>query len=143
MTDFKFKVDEHVRKVGGSYEATGIIKAAFRADDGTARYVFRFDNPPGLLHIYNEEQIKRFEPYYNVGMRADRIVVHNFVSEFMSIYQVERMRQDDEKTNFEIRIGMSSCLPVDFDKAEQLVDAYARAIALARKTWPDCVERKP
>jgi hypothetical protein len=54
MTDFKFKVGDHVRKVGGSYQATGIIKAAFRADDGTARYVFRFDDPPGLLHIYNE-----------------------------------------------------------------------------------------
>lgn len=57
MTDFKFKVGDHVRKVGGSYEATGTIKAAFRADDGTARYVFRFDNPPGLLHIYNEGNI--------------------------------------------------------------------------------------
>ena len=59
MTDFKFKVDEHVRKVGGSYEATGIIKAAFRADDGTARYVFRFDNPPGLLHIFNDENLEK------------------------------------------------------------------------------------
>ena len=65
MTDFKFKVGDHVRKVGGSYQGTGVIKAAFRADDGTARYVFRFDNPPGLLHIYNEgnlEKINEIDP---------------------------------------------------------------------------------
>lgn len=65
MTDFKFKVDEHVRKVGGSYQATGTIKAAFLADDGTARYVFRFDDPPGLLHIYNDgniEKINKIDP---------------------------------------------------------------------------------
>ena len=61
MTDFKFKVGDHVRKVGGSYQATGIIKAAFRADDGTARYVFRFDNPPGLLHIFNEGNIEKID----------------------------------------------------------------------------------
>lgn len=61
MTDFKFKVGDHVRKVGGSYQATGIIKAAFRADDGTSRYVFRFDNPPGLLHIFNEGNIEKID----------------------------------------------------------------------------------
>lgn len=61
MTDFKFKVDEHVRKVGGSYQGTGVIKAAFRADDGTARYVFRFDHPPGLLHIFNDGQLEKLD----------------------------------------------------------------------------------
>lgn len=62
VNDFKFKVDEPVRKVGGSYQGTGVIKAAFRADDGTARYVFRFDNPPGLLHIFNENQLEIILP---------------------------------------------------------------------------------
>ena len=74
MTDFKFKVDEHVRKVGGSYQATGTIKAAFLADDGTARYVFRFDNPPGLLHIFNEgnlEKINKIDPVI-VGLTEDQ-----------------------------------------------------------------------
>lgn len=61
MTDFKFKVGEHVRKVGGSYQATGTIKSAFLADDGTARYVFRFDNPPGLLHIFNDGQLEKLD----------------------------------------------------------------------------------
>ncbi|MCB1768652.1 MAG: hypothetical protein KDJ31_02965 [Candidatus Competibacteraceae bacterium] len=74
MTDFKFKVDEHVRKVGGSYQATGTIKSAFLADDGTARYVFRFDNPPGLLHIFNEgnlEKINKIDPVI-VGLTEDQ-----------------------------------------------------------------------
>ena len=66
MTDFKFKVDEPVRKVGGSYQGTGVIKAAFRADDGTARYVFRFDNPPGLLHIFNEGQLESINKIHPV-----------------------------------------------------------------------------
>lgn len=61
MTDFKFKVEENVRKVGGSYQATGTIKAAFSADDGTARYVFRFDHPPGLLHIFNDGQLEKLD----------------------------------------------------------------------------------
>jgi len=62
MTDFKLKVGDHVRKVGGSYQADGEIKAAFLADDGSARYVFRFDNPPGLLHIFNENQLEIILP---------------------------------------------------------------------------------
>lgn len=49
---------DKVRKIGGSYQATGTIKAVFEADDGSKRYVFRFDNPPGLLHIFNEKQLE-------------------------------------------------------------------------------------
>ena len=66
MTDFKFKVEENVRKVGGSYQATGTIKAAFSADDGTARYVFRFDHPPGLLRIYNEGNLEKIDEIYPI-----------------------------------------------------------------------------
>lgn len=57
-----FELEELVRKVGGSYQATGTIKASFRADDGSWRYVFRFNNPPGLLHIFNEKQIESLAP---------------------------------------------------------------------------------
>jgi hypothetical protein len=55
---YKFEVEECVRKCGGSYQAEGVIKARFLADDGTPRYVFRFDSPPGLLHIFNEKQLE-------------------------------------------------------------------------------------
>jgi hypothetical protein len=54
---YEFEIDECVYKIGGSYQAEGTIKARFLADDGTPRYVFRFDNPPGLLHIFNEKQL--------------------------------------------------------------------------------------
>ena len=73
MTDFKFKVEENVRKVGGSYQATGTIKAAFSADDGTARYVFRFDHPPGLLHIYNEGNLEKIDEIYPTAQPRARI----------------------------------------------------------------------
>lgn len=56
-TVYKFCIDEKVRKVGGSYQANGTIKAQFAADDGSPRYVFRFDEPPGLLHIFGEKQL--------------------------------------------------------------------------------------
>ena len=46
------------RKIGGSYQAEGTILAEFLADDGSKRYVFRFDNPAGLLHIFNDKQIE-------------------------------------------------------------------------------------
>jgi hypothetical protein len=53
----KFAIGDRVKKIKGSYTATGTIKAVFKADDGSPRYVFRFDNPPGLLHIFNENQL--------------------------------------------------------------------------------------
>ena len=59
MSWFKFVTGDRVRKIGGSYQATGEIKAAFLADDGTARYVFRFDKPAGLLHIFNDGQLEK------------------------------------------------------------------------------------
>jgi hypothetical protein len=46
------------KKVGGSYQATGTILAKFEADDGSVRYVFRFDCPAGLLHIFNASQVE-------------------------------------------------------------------------------------
>lgn len=55
------KIGDRVEKVGGSYQATGTIKAVFDADDKTPRYVFRFDNPPGLLHIFNGKQLERVD----------------------------------------------------------------------------------
>ena len=61
MSEYKFSLEESVEKIGGSYQATGTIKARFLADDGTPRYVFRFDNPPGLLHIFNEKQLAGFK----------------------------------------------------------------------------------
>lgn len=53
----KFKPEDRVQKIGGSYQAKGTIKAAWLADDGTPRYVFRFDIPNGMLHIFNETQL--------------------------------------------------------------------------------------
>lgn len=55
---YTFSLDQKVLKVGGSYQATGTIKAQFRADDGSERYVFRFDNPAGLLHIFNAKNLQ-------------------------------------------------------------------------------------
>jgi hypothetical protein len=55
--EFKFDIGEKVDKHGGSYFASGTIKARFFADDGTDRYVFRFDSPPGLLHIFTGKQL--------------------------------------------------------------------------------------
>lgn len=54
----KFYVGQRVAKVGGSYQANGTIRAAFRADDGSARYVFRFDTPAGMLHIFGDHNLE-------------------------------------------------------------------------------------
>ena len=53
----KFKPGDRVQKIGGNYQAVGTIMAAFLVDDGTPRYVFKFDIPNGMLHIFNESQL--------------------------------------------------------------------------------------
>lgn len=57
QTEYEFEVGDTVYKTGGSYQATGTIKARFLADDGTTRYVFRFKTPAGLLHIFSGKQL--------------------------------------------------------------------------------------
>lgn len=58
----KFSIGDKVVKVGGSYQSTGTIVAAFKARDGSPRYVFDFDNPAGMLHIFGELQLARAIP---------------------------------------------------------------------------------
>ncbi|MBK8184873.1 MAG: hypothetical protein IPK63_19105 [Candidatus Competibacteraceae bacterium] len=52
------KVGDRARKVGGSYQATGTILAIFITRDEEQRFVFDFDEPPGLLHIFGPAQIE-------------------------------------------------------------------------------------
>ena len=47
-----------VRKIGGNYQATGEIVASWIELDGKPRYVFRFDEPRGLLHIFTAAQVE-------------------------------------------------------------------------------------
>jgi hypothetical protein len=53
-----FEIGSRVRKVGGSYEATGTVISAFKTRSGKQRYVFEFDKLPGMLHIFNHEQLE-------------------------------------------------------------------------------------
>ena len=41
----------------GSYEASGTIVAEFKTLDGLTRYVFEFDEPRGMLHIFSENNL--------------------------------------------------------------------------------------
>lgn len=49
---------DRARKVGGSYQATGWIVAAFKTRAGDLRYVFEFDQPAGMLHIFGPAQLE-------------------------------------------------------------------------------------
>lgn len=53
-----FQPGDRVRKVKGSYQTTGVIAAAWYESDPVPRYVFRFDNPPGVLFIFNQSQLQ-------------------------------------------------------------------------------------
>ena len=57
----KFQVGDRVRKVDGSYQATGHIVAAFRTRANMERYVFEFLNPKGMLHIFGPGQLERWD----------------------------------------------------------------------------------
>ena len=56
LEKFQFREGQRVRKVG-SYEAVGTIVAAFHTTRGDARYVFEFDVPRGMLHIFSEKNL--------------------------------------------------------------------------------------
>lgn len=52
---------QRAKKVGGSYQATGTIVSAFTTLKGFQRYVFEFDEPAGMLHIFGPEQVEALE----------------------------------------------------------------------------------
>lgn len=53
-----FRVGDRARKVGGSYQANGTIVAVFKTVMEEERVVFSFDEPTGMLHIFNTKQIE-------------------------------------------------------------------------------------
>jgi hypothetical protein len=58
LTELKFREGDLVRKVGGTYEADGIIVGIAVTTKGDVRYVFEFEQFPGMLHIFNEGQLE-------------------------------------------------------------------------------------
>lgn len=48
------------KKVGGSFQADGVIVSEFKTTSGKTRYVFEFTHPEvaGMLHIYGPEQLE-------------------------------------------------------------------------------------
>lgn len=55
------KTGDKARKIGGSYQATGWIVSAFLTRSGAPRYVFEFETPPGMLHIFNADQVEKIQ----------------------------------------------------------------------------------
>lgn len=58
IPEFKFQNGDRVRKVGGTYQAEGIIVGIAVTTTGDVRYVFEFEQYPGMLHIFNEGQLE-------------------------------------------------------------------------------------
>lgn len=61
IPDFKFSIGDNVRKVGGTYQADGVIVGHAVTTRGDVRYVFEFSDYPGMLHIFNEGQLAYVE----------------------------------------------------------------------------------
>lgn len=53
---------QRAEKIGGSYQATGTIVSAFKTTAGEQRYVFEFDVPKGMLHIFSGAQLQFLTP---------------------------------------------------------------------------------
>jgi len=58
LPELKFREGDYVRKTGGTYEADGIIVGMAVTTRGDVRYVFEFEQFPGMLHIFNEGQLQ-------------------------------------------------------------------------------------
>lgn len=54
----KFKQGDKVNKVGGNYQAPGIILSGFYTTQGAERYVFEFEDLTGMLHIFTPDQLE-------------------------------------------------------------------------------------
>jgi hypothetical protein len=52
------QVSKRANKVGGSFQASGVIVAAFKTTEGAERFVFEFDVPKGMLHLYGASQLE-------------------------------------------------------------------------------------
>lgn len=52
-----FHVGDRVKKIGGNYQATGWVVGAFTTRAGAERYVFEFEDLPGMLHIFSTNQL--------------------------------------------------------------------------------------
>lgn len=64
MNDSKEIIGRRAKKVGGSFEHTGTIVAAFHTLAGLPRIVLEFDAPTaGMLHIYRPDQIELIEEH--------------------------------------------------------------------------------
>lgn len=59
LPDLKFQNGDKVRKVGGTYQAEGVIVGVAVTTTGDVRYVFEFEQYPGMLHIFNEGQLQK------------------------------------------------------------------------------------
>jgi len=67
LPKFKFHEGDLVRKVGGTYQADGIIVGIAVTTRGELRYVFEFEQFPGMLHIFNEGQLELRAPYETIS----------------------------------------------------------------------------
>lgn len=61
VSDVPMSIGDRARKIRGSYQADGTIVAAFETRSGLQRYVFEFDEPAGLLHIFGPQQLARIQ----------------------------------------------------------------------------------
>ena len=137
----RFSIGDRVQKIGGSYQTVGTIMAAFLVDEGAAgagaRYVFRFDEPRGMLHIFNESQLDyALTESYTQSAEADdnvALVVSAFAEQVGDIQQylkegetatecIERNRKDVD--------GMLSLLAKERQRTEDLA---AQLVAVENK----------
>ena len=52
-------IGKQVKKVGGSFQHTGVVVAEFTTTDGEPRIVLEFDAPvAGMLHVYRPDQVE-------------------------------------------------------------------------------------
>lgn len=58
--DFMLSIPVGTRalKVGGSFQASGTVVGNFKTLAGEQRYVFEFDVPAAMLHVYGPSQLQ-------------------------------------------------------------------------------------
>jgi hypothetical protein len=134
---FAFQIGATVFKHRGSYKLHGTVRAHFFTKDGDPRYVVDHEpTVPGLLHIYNEEQLMAAAP----ADQSDKTHLSGFHPETCNQQESLMSNIDDGKElTWNITNAQNFVEGVNNDARRDLAAAVMEAVAIVKSDDPQYI----